>query len=229
MLNKLKKEIEFLTDPNRGTSESKYSKTGPGDYAEGQIFLGIKTSVKRDIAKKYSCISLDEIDKLIEENIHANRFIALVILTNKYKKDKQSVVDFYLKNSKKWNNWGLVDVSADKILGDYLLDKERDILYGLARSDNLWEKRIAIVSTYAFIRQNKFEDTLAISEILLGDSHDLIHKAVGWMLREVGKKDEKVLEEFLKKNYADIPRTTLRYAIERFEEGKRKRFLKGEI
>ena len=229
MINKLQKEIQSLTNSNRGKSESRFSKTGPGDYAEGQIFLGIKTSIKRNLAKKYAELNLNDIKKFIEENIHDHRFIALIILIKKYKRDKQKIVDFYLENSKKWNNWSLVDISADKILGNFLLDKDRKVLYELARSENLWEKRIAIVATYAFIRQNQFEETLKISEILLSDKHDLIHKAVGWMLREVSKKNEKILEEFLEKHYSKIPRTTLRYAIEKFPEEKRKRYLKGEI
>ena len=229
MLNKLQKEIQALANPNIAKSESRFSKTGPGDYAEGQIFLGIRTPIKRKLAKKYSDLSLEGIRKLIEENIHDHRFIALVILVNKYKKDKKRIANFYLENSKKWNNWSLVDISAYSILGDFLLDNPREILYELAQSDNLWEKRIAIISTYAFIRQNEFKHTFDISEILLGDKHDLIRKAVGWMLREIGKKDEKTLEEFLKKHYSKIPRTTLRYAIERFEENKKKNFLKGEF
>ena len=168
-LTNLKKELKKLKDPNRGTSESRFSKTGVGDYAEGQIFLGIKTPVKREVAKKYFDISLEEIDELIEENVHDQRFIALVILTNKYRrsKRKKEIIDFYLKNTKKWNNWSLVDISAYHILGDFLLDKNRDILYKLAKSKNLWKKRIAIVSTYQFIKNKELGDTLKISEILL--------------------------------------------------------------
>ena len=231
MLNELIKEIESHTKISDGKNESRYSKTGPGDYAEGQKFLGIKTKIKREIAKKYYSLSLSEVLRLMEKNIHDLRFIGLLILVGKYKKqnDKEEIVNFYLKNTKKINNWSLVDISAYNILGDFLKDKNKKILYDLARSKNLWEKRIAIVSTYPFIRNGNFSDTLKISEILLDDSHDLIHKAVGWMLREVGKKDARVLKDFLKINYKKIPRTTLRYAIEKFPEGERRKWLQGEL
>ena len=144
-------------------------------------------------------------------------------------KTAKEIANFYLKNAKRINNWDLVDVSAPKILGDFLLDKDKKVLYDFAKSKNLWEKRIAIISTFGFIRKEKFYDALSISEILLNDSHDLIHKAVGWMLREIGNRDLDVEEEFLKKYYKTMPRTMLRYAIEKFDENKRLGYLKGEI
>ena len=154
---------------------------------------------------------------------------ALLILIKQYEKgnesEKNKIFNFYLRNTKNINNWDLVDISAPKIVGDYLLNKPRDVLYKLASSGNLWERRIAIISTFAFIRNNEFDDTLKIAEILLNDKHDLIHKAVGWMLREIGKRDQKIEEEFLKKYYSKMPRVMLRYAIEKFEEKKRKFYL----
>ena len=214
----------------------RFFKTGKGEYGEGDIFLGIKVPIQRKLAKKYLGLKLNDIQKLLNSKIHEERLVGLLILVSQYNKTRDSkkkreIFYFYLNNTAKINNWDLVDLSAPNIAGDYLLNNysKKNILYKLARSKNLWEKRISIVSTFAFIRQKKFEDTLAISEILLGDTHDLIHKAVGWMLREVGKKDQNVLEEFLKKNYNNLARTTLRYAIERFEEKKRKSFLYGKF
>ncbi|RLC38751.1 DNA alkylation repair protein [Candidatus Falkowbacteria bacterium] len=225
----LKKELNNLADKTQAEILRRFFKTGPGEYGQGDIFLGIKVSTQRQVAKKYPDLKLKELQVLLNSKIHGYRFTALLILVDKYvkadTKNKQSIFDFYLKNSKNINNWDLVDLTAPKIAGDYFLDKPRKILYELAGSGSLWERRIAIVATYAFIRNNDFKDTLKISEILLNDSHDLIHKAVGWMLREVGKRDLKVEEEFLKKYYKDMPRVMLRYAIEKFSEKKRKYYL----
>ena len=233
MLNSLKKELQELADKKQAEILQRFFKTGKGEYGEGDIFLGIKVPVQRNVAKKYSGLSLPKIQELLKSNIHEHRLTSLIILSNKYKEakeeDKANIFNFYLKNTKNINNWDLVDVTAPNIVGHFLFDKKKNILYDLASSENLWEKRIAIVSTLNFIRQQEFQETLALSEILLNDKHDLIHKAVGWMLREVGKKDEAVLEEFLKQHYKDMPRTMLRYSIERFEEEKRKAYLLGEI
>lgn len=236
MLPELKKELNSLADPMQAKILQRFFKTGRGEYGEGDIFLGIKVPIQRKLAKKYLGLKLNDIQKLLNSKIHEERLVGLLILVSQYNKTRDSkkkreIFYFYLNNTAKINNWDLVDLSAPNIAGDYLLNNysKKNILYKLARSKNLWEKRISIVSTFAFIRQKKFEDTLAISEILLGDTHDLIHKAVGWMLREVGKKDQNVLEEFLKKNYNNLARTTLRYAIERFEEKKRKSFLSGKF
>ena len=233
MLESLKKELQELVDEKQAEILQRFFKTGKGEYGEGDVFLGIKVPIQRQVAKKYSGLSLPKIQELLKSGVHEHRLTGLIILSNKYKQagdeDKANIFNFYLKNTKNINNWDLVDVTAPNIVGHFLFDKKKNILYDLARSNNLWERRIAIVSTFNFIRQQEFEDTLALSEILLDDKHDLIHKAVGWMLREVGKKDEAVLEEFLKQHHKVMPRTMLRYAIEKFEEEKRKMYLLGEV
>jgi len=233
MLESLKKELQELADEKQAEILQRFFKTGKGEYGEGDIFLGIKVPIQRNVAKKYFGLSLPKIQELLKSNIHEHRLTGLIILSNKYKEAKEderaNIFNFYLKNTKNINNWDLVDVTAPNIVGDFLFDKKKNILYDLARSNSLWERRIAIVSTFNFIRQQEFEDTLALSEILLDDKHDLMHKAVGWMLREIGKKDEAVLEAFLKQHYKVMPRTMLRYAIEKFEEEKRKKYLLGYI
>jgi 3-methyladenine DNA glycosylase AlkD len=233
MLNSLIKELQEASNPEQAKLLQRYFKTGPGEYGEGDIFLGIKVPVTRSIALKYSGMNLKNIEILLKSKIHEYRFAALEILVDKFKKSEDKtrgdIVNFYLKNTRYINNWDLVDTSAPYIIGEFLIDKKRDILYKLAESKDLWEKRISIISTFAFIRESDFKDSLRLAEILLGDSHDLIHKAVGWVLREVGKKDESVLKDFLKKHHKDMPRTTLRYAIERFDEDERKRYLEGKI
>jgi len=231
MLNQLKEDLLKLGNSEKAKILSRFFKTGKGEYGDGDVFLGIKVPEQRKVAKKYLNLSLEDIQKLLSSEVHEHRLTSLFILIDKYKKsdDKKEIFDFYLKNTKKINNWDLVDLSAGNVLGNYLLEKDKSILYELAKSDNLWEKRIAIISTFAFIRDNKFEDTLKISELLLNDKHDLIHKAVGWMLREIGKRDQEVEEGFLKKYYKKMPRTMLRYSIEKFDEDKRKGYLNGEI
>jgi len=231
MLNKLIKELKSLENKKQAELLQGFFKTGKGQYGEGDIFLGIKVPVQRSVAKKYLDLSLEDVQELINSGIHEHRLVGLLILVERFKKseEKKEIFDFYLKNSRKINNWDLVDLSAHKIVGAFLLDKDRNILLEYAKSENLWEKRISIVATAMFISNNQFEDTIKISEILLNDSHDLIHKAVGWMLREVGKRDLEVLENFLKKHYKGMPRTMLRYSIEKFPEDKRKAYLKGEI
>ena len=186
-----------------------------------------------NIAKKYLEIKLKDITILLKSKIHEHRYLALVILINQYKtateEKREKIVKLYLQNIKRINNWDLVDNSAPDILGNYFLDRNKGILYKLARTDNLWEKRIAIIATLEFIRHNYFEDTLKISKILLNDNHDLIHKAVGWMLREVGKRSLETEINFLKKHYQKMPRTMLRYAIEKFPEDLRLAYLKGTV
>lgn len=229
MLNELINKLEEKYSGERAEHSKKFFKTGIGEYGEGDIFLGLSVPEQRNFAKKYSKLSTSQIQKLLNSKVHEHRLIAGLILVGKFEKNPEEVFNFYIKNSKRFNNWDLVDLTAPKIAGRFLLEKNKKILYALARSKNLWEKRIAIVSTYPFIRNGNFSDTLKISEILLDDSHDLIHKAVGWMLREVGKKDARVLKDFLKINYKKIPRTTLRYAIEKFPEVERKKSLKGKF
>jgi 3-methyladenine DNA glycosylase AlkD len=234
-LESLKSELKSLANPEKAKVLQKFFKTGKGEYAEGDIFLGISVPESRKIAKKYSFLSLNEIKSLLESKIHEERLIALLILVNNFKKSKKTpfeqrkIFEFYLANTKHINNWDLVDLSADKIAGEFVFKDGNNLLSFLARSQNLWEKRIAIISTFAFLKKRKFGETLAISEILLNDGHDLIHKAVGWMLREVGKRDLNVLEIFLKSHYKEMPRTMLRYSIEKFPEDKRQMYLKGEI
>lgn len=208
---------------------SGFFKTKKGQYGEGDIFLGITVPDQRKVAKKYKESSFDDVKKLLENKIHEYRLTGLLILVEKFKDADESkrkkIIDLYLGNIKHVNNWDLVDLSADKILGAYLLDKNKSILKKMAISKSLWERRIAIVSTFAFIKQNKFDDTIKISEILLNDKEDLIHKAVGWMLREVGKRDKGAEISFLKKHYKIMPRTMLRYSIERFSESEKKFFM----
>jgi len=186
--------------------------------------------LQRRVATKYPELLLKDLRKLLSSRIHEERLVALLILITKYSKaddtDRRAVVDFYLKHTRRINNWDLVDISAGNILGNYLLDKDRTLLAHLAESDNLWERRISIMATFAFIKKNEFKDTLHISELLLNDTHDLIHMAVGWMLREIGKRDRKTEEQFLRTHYRNMPRTMLRYAIERFDEKTRNAYLK---
>lgn len=225
----VKKELSRLGSTKKAKTSHWFFKTGKGQYGEGDIFLGVTVPEQRTIAKKYKDISLEDIQKLLDDGVHECRLTSLLILVSRYEKaeekEKNIIFKFYLKNSKKVNSWDLVDASAPYITGDYLLNKNKDILYKYAVSKNLWQRRIAIVSTFAFIRNGNFEDTLNISKILFNDKEDLIHKATGWMLREVGKISEKTLEKFLSKNVKVMPRTTLRYAIERFPESQRKYYL----
>jgi len=232
-LSQIRKAISKEKNPAQAINLQRFFKTGKGDYGEADIFYGIKVPVQRGIAKLFKDLSLIDLKELINSKVHEERLIAAFILIDQFKggdhKKKKVIYDFYLKNRKGINNWDLVDLSAPKIVGAYLIDKEKDLLYKFARSEDLWEKRISIISTQAFIREHYFEDTLKISEILLNDKHDLIHKAVGWMLREVGNRDLKTEEEFLQKHYKTMPRTMLRYAIEKFPEIKRKSYLEGKI
>jgi len=230
MLQKLTKEIQKSYSKERAEHSKRFFKTGVGEYGEGDIFLGLSVPEQRVLAKKYSNLSMPQIQKLLDSEIHEYRLIAGLILIKKFEKDPEVIFNFYIKNARRFNNWDLVDLTAPRIVGNFLKDKNKKIIYDLARSKNIWEKRIAIVSTlYFIVKENNFSDTLKISEIILGDSHDLIHKAVRWMLREVGKRNVEVLKDFLKINYKKIPRTALRYAIEKFPEAQRKKFLKGNF
>jgi len=233
MYQKIISELKKLQDKNKAKILQRFFKTGKGEYGEGDIFLGIIVPKQREVAKKYVDTNLKDLQKLLSSKIHEYRLVALLILVQKYKSadakalaDKKEIVDFYFKNTKNINNWDLVDLSAPQIVGEYLLDKDRKILHKLSKSKNIWEKRIAVLATFMFIKNNQFEDSIMISEMLLNDKHDLIHKAVGWMLREIGKRDRQVEENFLMKYYKSMPRTMLRYAIEKFSEEKRKKYLK---
>jgi 3-methyladenine DNA glycosylase AlkD len=211
----------------------RFFKTGKGEYGEGDQFLGIKVPVSRGMAKQFKDLLLTEIQELLNSQVHEERLIGLFILVEQYRKademKRQTIYEFYLKNAKRVNNWDLVDLSAEKIIGAYLLDKNKQVLFKLAKSKNLWEKRIAIMSTFHFIRNGFYDTTLEIADLLLKDEHDLIHKAVGWMLREIGNRNLAEEEKFLKKRYKTMPRTMLRYAIEKFPEQKRQAYLKGKI
>ena len=235
MLNELKKEIEEAKNPEQAKILQRFFKTGKGEYGEGDIFLGIKVPIQRKIANKYTDLLFSDLQVLLNSKKHEERLIALIILTNKYKKSKKdsvkkrNIFEFYLKNTQNINNWDLVDLSAPNIVGDFSSIDGTEIIRFLAKSKNIWERRIAIVSTHTFIRKRIFGETLSIADMLLKDEHDLIHKAVGWMLREVGKRNQEVLEIFLKERYKEMPRTMLRYSIEKFPEEKRKKYLKGEI
>jgi 3-methyladenine DNA glycosylase AlkD len=225
----VERELYKSKDSVKSQVLARFFKTGKGEYGEGDIFLGVVVPKQRMIAKDFANIPLSEIKKLLKNRIHECRLTALFILVNRYRKSdnsgKRKIALFYLANTKFINNWDLVDLSAPNIIGSYLSDKDNSDLYKLAVSKNLWERRIAILSTLTFIRANKFDDTLALAELLLTDKHDLIHKAVGWMLREVGKRDQSQLEGFLKLHYQDMPRTMLRYAIEKFSPRKRQVYL----
>jgi 3-methyladenine DNA glycosylase AlkD len=231
---KASEEIRELADTEIAKNSLRFFKTDKGQYGFGDIFLGVRAPKIRLIAKKYIDISIADMKILIQSKYHEERFLGLIILVNKYSKtkDKKTInqlYKIYISSFKYINNWDLVDVTCPHVTGKYLIDKDRSILYKWAKSDDLWTKRIAIVSTFSFIRQNDLEDTFKIAEILLQDKHDLIHKAVGWMLREAGKRDLEKEEIFLKKYYRDMPRTMLRYAIEKFPESKRQAYLKGTI
>jgi len=228
-LTDLKKEILELADEKNAEQYKRFFKTGKGEYGEKDKFLGVRVPNLRKIAKKYKNIDYDDILELLKSEFHEERLTALFILIHKFKKDRETVYNIYINNLKYVNNWDLVDTTAPHIVGAHLFDKDKSILYKLANSKILWERRVVILSTFYFIKKNEFKDTIEISKILLNDKEDLIHKAVGWMLREVGKRDINVLEDFLKMHYKNMPRTMLRYAIEKFPEEKRKKYLNGEI
>lgn len=233
ILADLRKDINLYASPQKAVVLKRFFKTGKGQYGEGDIFLGIQVPDSRKIVRKYSNIPLDNILQLLRSKIHEERLIALLIMVEKAKRSdeggKEILFNKYLENTRYINNWDLVDLSADKIVGSYLFDKPKDVLYSLAASENLWERRIAALATFDFIKKGFYEETLKIAKILLNDGHDLIHKAVGWMLREVGKRcSQEVLEQFLLANYKQMPRTMLRYAIERLPESLRLQYLNGE-
>jgi len=209
---------------------ARYFKTGPGQYGANDVFLGLTVPQSRLIARQFSDLKLNEVQMLLKFKYHEIRLIALLILVEQYikAKDKQKIVDFYLKNTKYINNWDLVDLSAHKILGDSLLNKSTKILEKMANSKNLWERRIAVISTAAHIKNNDFKPIITLSKKLLHDEHDLMHKAVGWMLREMGKRSEIHLKAFLNQYARTMPRTMLRYAIEKFPEKERKKYLNKE-
>ncbi len=225
-------ELLSVANPEKAKFLQGFFKTGKGQYAEGDVFLGIVVPNIRDIVKTNKELPLSEIQILLDSEYHEARLAGLLFLVQQFKKskkeeEKKEIFDFYLKNAQRANNWDLVDVTCRDVIGRYLLDKgDRDVLYKLAESDNLWEQRIAIVSTWMFIKYKDYTETLSLSEKLLNHKHDLMHKAVGWMLREVGKKDKETLVDFLQIHYRNMPRTALRYAIEHFSPEEKAYFMK---
>ena len=229
-ITQLWQELLELADKDRAVNSLRFFKTGQGQYGEGDKFLGIDVPTIHKLSKKYKSLNLDNISALLRSPFHEVRLLSLFFLIIHYdagdRITKSKIASLYLLNISYINNWDLVDASAHKILGDYLVNKDRSILNRLAISQNMWERRIAIVATYKFIKAGSFVETLRISEKLLNDKEDLIHKAVGWMLREVGKKNNTVEKSFLDKHAASMPRTMLRYAIEKFPEQSRKKYLR---
>lgn len=235
----IKQELRYKSSKSRATHSQRFFKTGKGEYGEGDMFIGVIVPDQRKIAKKHIDISLDELSKLLFSKVHEYRLTAVFILVYKFQKsdihEKNNIYNYYLQNIEYINNWDIIDSSASYIVGEYLYTQNNDdntvrVLAGLARSDNVWKRRIAIMSTFAFIMHGYYKPTFAIADILLNDDHDLIQKAVGWMLREVGKRvSQDKEEEYLKTRYSTMPRTMLRYAIERFEEPKRKAYLLSQI
>jgi 3-methyladenine DNA glycosylase AlkD len=232
-VEEVRKLLRSLGDKQAAMHAQRFFKTGKGEYGAGDRFLGIRVPVLRQQIRQCAQLQHKAILSLLHSPFHEERLFALLLLVDRFskagEKQRASIYRHYLANTRYINNWDLVDSSASQIVGAYLEDKDRQVLYELADSADLWERRIAIISTFHFIRQNDFADTLRIAALLQNDQHDLIHKAVGWMLRELGKRDVNVEEEFLKSRYREMPRTMLRYAIERFPEQKRKKYLQGKI
>jgi 3-methyladenine DNA glycosylase AlkD len=229
-MNNLRRELQKKANKEKAKLLMRFFKTGPGQYGEGDLFLGVMVPEARKIVKKYQHLALVDLTQSVSSKFHEERLTALLILVEKFKKaneiERKEIFDFYLKNRKGINNWDLVDLTAPKIVGAFLENKDKSLLYKFARSKDLWEKRIAMLACFYFIYKKDCRDALKIAEILKDDQQDLIQKAVGWMLREVGKRcGQEVEEEFLKKNYKTMPRTMLRYAIERFSEKERKKWL----
>lgn len=225
----VKRALLALAQPERAVLVARFFKTGPGQYGEGDQFLGLSMPQQHTVAKQYVTISLNETEQLVRDPFHECRMVGLLIWVAQNRKagsaQQQVIRERYLANRPYINNWDLVDVTCPHILGRYAVKGDRSILYSLAHEENLWSQRMAIVSTYTLIKLNQFADTFAIAELLLPHKHDLIHKAIGWMLREVGKRNTDALEEFLHDHIGQLPRTTLRYAIERFDSVRRRYYL----
>jgi len=228
-LASVRKALRDAGNPKDAVFLQRFFKTGPGQYGEGDVFLGIRVPASRALARQFADLPLSDVEKLLHDKHHEARLLALILLVGRYERgndaERQRVYRLYLANTDRINNWDLVDLSAPNIVGAHLESRSRAPLDRLAKSKDLWERRIAIVSTYWFIRLHQFDDTLRISTALLGDKHDLIHKAVGWMLREVGKRDQSVLERYLDEHAKTMPRTALRYSIERMTPERRKHYM----
>lgn len=226
-MNELKKKLKKLENPKIAEHSKKFFKTGKGEYGEGDKFLGIRVPELRKLAKEFWEIKKSDLTKLIKSPFHEERLLGLLIVVIKYKNEGSIWFDYYLKQFKYINNWDLVDTTCHKIIGPELINDNRKILYKWAKSDDLWTRRISMMSTYYFIQRNDFKDTLKLAKVLRDDEHDLIHKVVGWMLREVAKRDKSLIDEYLRKNYKKMPRTMLRYTIEKYPEAQRKKILAG--
>ncbi|MEM8487637.1 MAG: DNA alkylation repair protein [Bacteroidota bacterium] len=233
MVTHIQKVLEEISNPEIAIHSQRFFKTGPGEYGEGDIFRGIRVPEQRKIAKRFKDTSLTDVETLLHSPYHEDRLVALLILVEKFKKKddalRQAIYDLYLENTAYINNWDLVDSSAHKIVGPFLENRDRSILYKLVKSPMLWERRIAMMCTYHFIKKDDYADTLQLAEILLNDKEDLIHKVVGWMLRELGKRNFDLEDGFLLQHYKKMPRTMLRYAIEKFPEERRQGYLKGTL
>ncbi|MDX5151435.1 MAG: DNA alkylation repair protein [Acidiferrobacterales bacterium] len=226
-------DVKVLADPERATHSQKFFRTGPGQYGAGDQFLGIRVPQIREVAARYRDLDLGEVEQLLGSPFHEVRLLALVILVDQFKEcdpaKQKAIYDLYMHDRRWVNNWDLVDLSAPTIVGGWLKTRSREKLYQLARSSTIWDRRISVLATFQFIRDDEFTDSLAIAEILLQDKEDLIQKAVGWMLREIGKRNRSVEEKYLKEHCKKMPRTMLRYAIEKFPDSLRKRYLQGRI
>jgi 3-methyladenine DNA glycosylase AlkD len=229
----IQRRLKKIGNSEHAAISQRFFKTGPDEYGEGDIFIGIRVPVLRKLVKEFKDLPTREVEILLRSPIHEERLLAILLLVHIFNKGddevKKDVYDLYLKSTEFINNWDLVDVSAEHIVGAYLMDKNKRPLYRLAKSKNLWDRRISIMATFHFVKRHEFSETLKISNMLISDRHDLIHKACGWMLREIGKRDLKTEETFLKEHYKKMARTMLRYAIEKFPENKRQRYLKGSI
>ena len=237
MNKQISNELNLYANKDKIADYMRFFKTGVGEYGEGDVFLGIKVPETRKVVKKYFLhMAFDDIKTFLYSKYHEHRLFALLVLVYQYQSKKfsdeskkKAIYKFYMKHNAQINNWDLIDVTCPHIVGAYLLNKDRKILYTMAKSDNLWQKRMAIISTFAFINAGQFDDALNIADILIQDKHDLIHKAVGWALRNIGNKDLQTELDYLKPRYKKMPRTMLRYAIEKFEEDLRQRYLKSMI
>jgi len=229
----LRRVLEAAGDPEKAVFHQRFFKTGPGEYGEGDRFRGIKVPVLRKLCREYQSLPTADVVSLLKSRYHEDRGLALIILVRQFERgddgDKKRVYDLYLANTKYINNWDLVDCSAPNIVGGYLRGRSRAPIHRMAKSANLWERRIAALATFHFIRRGEFDDSLRVAKTLLNDEEDLIHKAVGWMLREIGSRDMAVEEKFLRLHCKTMPRTMLRYAIEKFPEPKRRRYLSGRV
>jgi 3-methyladenine DNA glycosylase AlkD len=232
-LTRIKAHLRKLSSKETARILRRFFKTGAGEYGEGDIFIGIKVPPLRKLAAEFEDVPLQTVRALLKSRIHEERTLALMILVRRFSRAddelRQQIYEFYLAHLTFINNWDLVDGSAPYIVGAFLWERDRRQLYAFAKSTSLWERRIAILSTLHFIRQSDFRDALGIAELLIADEHDLIHKAVGWMLREIGRRDLEAERAFLKTHYRKMPRTMLRYAIERFPEAQRRRYLLGKV